>query len=121
MSLAGTGRPRGQVLYEDVRPAEQPRQHLSGLGMLDIERKRLLRPVEPDEVRRLALHRRVIRACEVTHTGALDLDDAGAQISQLSGREGRGHRLLEREDGDPLERKHGYQNDRGMPNTCWPI
>ena len=89
--------------------------------MLDIERERLLRPVEPDEVRRLALHRRVIRTCEVTHTGALDLDDAGAQISQLSGRKGRGHRLLEREDGDPLERKHSDQNDRGMPNTCWPI
>ena len=44
------GGARGKILHEDVATVEQATEHLAGIGMLDIERQRFLRPVQPDEV-----------------------------------------------------------------------
>jgi len=63
-----------------------------------VEDDRLLPPVQPDEVRRLPVHRPVVPAREVA-AGALDLDNPRPQVGELPGGERRGHRLLQRNHG----------------------
>ena len=75
--------------------------------MLDVERQAFLGAVGPDEVRGEAAHARVVAAGEVADAGTLDLDDAGAEVGELARRERRGDRVLERDDGESLERLHG--------------
>src|SRR5439155_12987930 len=77
-------------------------------GRLDVELDRLLAPVEPDEHARQAGHLRVVVAGEVAGGGPLDLDDPGAEVGQLPGGERRRHRLLDRHDHHPVERRTGH-------------
>ena len=100
----------GEVLDEDVGLLEQPPQHDAGVGVLHVEGQRLLRPVQPHEVRREPPRRRVVAPREVAHPGPLDLDDAGPEVGELAGGERRRHRLLERQDRDPLERSHQHDS-----------
>ena len=80
----------------------QALEHLGGLGVLHVEREAFLGAVGPDEVRRQAAHALVVAAREVADAGALDLDDAGAEVGELARRERRGDRVLERDDGECL-------------------
>ena len=82
--------------------SDQPLQHLGGLRVLDVQRQAFLGAVGPDEVRGQAAHALVVAAREVAHAGALDLDDARAQVGQLARGEGRGDGVFERDDGDAL-------------------
>src|SRR3954470_1465183 len=88
--------------------------------MLDVERHALLRPIGPHEMRRQAAHSAIVRTGEVADAGALDLDYARTEIGQLARAERRGNRLLERNDGDAIERSHhaGPQKERGRPRMC---
>src|SRR5579872_1533096 len=97
---------RSQVLNEDVGALQQRGEDLLRRRLLEIERERLFRPVQPNEVRRLTMHGAVVVSREVAVAGALDLDDASAQIGQLSRCEWGRHRLLERDDGNVDERQH---------------
>ena len=106
----------GEVLDEDVGLFEQPPEHHPRIGVLHVEGQRLLRPVQPHEVRREPSRRRVVAAREVADPGPLDLDDARPEVGELAGGERRRHRLLERQDRDPVERSH--QNDRGRSGVC---
>jgi hypothetical protein len=72
--------------------------------MLDVERETLLRAVAPDEVRREPANALVVTTREIADTGSLDLDDACAEIGELTRAERRGDRVLERDDGDAGER-----------------
>jgi len=55
-------------------------------------------------VRRLAADARVVLPCGIADAGALDLDDAGAEVGELPGAEGRRDDVFEGDDGDALER-----------------
>ena len=61
----------------------------------------------------------VIRPREVADPGTLDLDDARAQVRELTCRERCCHRLLKRHDRHTLQRLH--QKERGRPRTCSPM
>ena len=56
-----------------------------------------------------AAHGGVISAGEVANFRTFDLDDPRAQIRELAGGEGRGHRLLQRYHGNSLEWKHSVR------------
>ena len=86
--------------------------------MLEVERQAFLRAVGPDEVRGQAAHALVVAAREVADAGALDLDHARAEVGELARAERRRDRVLERDDGDAIERSCAHQNDRGRPSTC---
>ncbi len=62
----------------------------------------------------------VVGAGEVTLARSLDLDDARAQIGQLTGAERRGNRVLQGDDQHSFQWTHGhvFQNERGSPSTC---
>src|SRR5882672_4885861 len=90
----------GKILYEDVRALEQLREHAGASRLLDVERQRLLGSIQPDEVTRQSLDRRVVTAREIAAVGPLDLDHARAEIGELPRRERRGDRLFERYNGD---------------------
>ena len=77
----GAGR---KVLDEYVGARQQPRQDLFRLRLLEIQRQRLLRAVQPDEMTRHALDRCVVRTGEVSSARALDLDHTRAEVSQVS-------------------------------------
>ena len=97
-----------QVLHDDVGLLhDQALEDPGRLGMLHVEREAFLGAVGPDEVRRQAAHALVVAAGEVARAGALDLDDAGAEVGQLAGGEGRRDRVLQRDDGDAFEWLHG--------------
>ena len=92
-----------EVLHHDVGLLHhQALEHLGGLGVLHVEREAFLGAVGPDEVRRQAAHAFVVAAGEVAGAGAFDLDDAGAEVGELAGGEGRGDRVLQRDDGECL-------------------
>lgn len=53
----------------------------------------------------------VVGAGEIAFAGALDLDDAGAEIAEVAGAERAGEGLFEGEDGEAGERSgsgHGW-------------
>ena len=85
---------------------EQAREHLRALRPLEIERQRFLRSIQPDEVAREALDAGVVAAREVAAVGPLDLDHARAEVGKLPRRERRSDGLLDRDDGDALQRQH---------------
>lgn len=78
---------------DDVEPAR----------VLQIEGDGLLAPVAPHEMRGQALGRGVVATREVPAVDPLDLDDPGAEIGELPGREGRGDGLFDGDDGDAFE------------------
>src|SRR6478672_4436610 len=98
--------------------------------MLHVEGEALLAAIGPHEVRRQATHALVVAACEVPDAGAFDLDDACAEIGELSRGERRGDRVLERDNGDAGKRSHLFvsfnRSARSRPSQAtlrgpWPI
>ncbi len=120
-ALGGAGR---EILDEHVGALEEARENRRRLRPLEIERHRLLRSIQPDEVAREPFHRRVVMACEVAFVRTLDLDDARAEVGELPRRERRGHRLLDGDNGDALQGSghqrsaSRHQYDLGSPRTC---
>jgi len=106
-----------EVLHQHVGTFEQPREDRRGLGVLEVERQAFLAAVGPYEVRREPLDAAVVAAREVAAAGTLDLDHARAEVGELAGAERRRDRVLERDDGDAVERPH-LQKLRGRPSTC---
>jgi hypothetical protein len=84
--------------------------------MLEVEREAFLGPIDPDEMRRLPVHPRIVGAREISHAGALDLDHSGAEIGQLACAKRRRDGMFQRNDGDAFERAH--QKLLGIPSTC---
>ena len=97
------GRAGCEVLHQHVGRPQELQQRGLGLRVLHVERQAFLVAVEPGEVGRLALYPLVVAAREVAAAGALHLDDARAQVGQLSRAERRGDRMFERNDGDAVE------------------
>src|SRR5205809_7954564 len=71
--------------------------------MLHVERQALLRAVGPDEVRRESTHAFVVAPSEIAAARSLDLDDARAEIGELTGAERTRNRVLQRDNGNPFE------------------
>lgn len=99
-------RARGEILDEDIGAAHQSRNGRPAVVALQIERNRLLRSVEPDEVARKPTDGFVVTAGEITDAGTLDLDHSRSEISQLARREWRGDGLLEGDDDESVEGVH---------------
>jgi hypothetical protein len=88
-------RARRQVADEYVRPGDQRVERGPPVTGLQVERDRLLGPVEPDEPAGKSVTGRVVVVPgEVPAAGAFDLDDAGAEVGQVPGGERRGDGLL---------------------------
>ena len=100
-------RARCKVLNDDVGGLddEPPKDHLR-LRMLDVERQAFLRAIGPDEMRRETVDALVVAAREIAHAGPLDLDHPRAEVRELPRCERRGDRVLERDDGNALQRSH---------------
>src|SRR6478672_8518137 len=115
-AIRGTGR---EILNEDVRALEQPLENGRAGRVLEIERQRLLRPIQPDEIAGESLDPGVVAAGEIAAVRPFDLDHPRPEIGELPGGERSGHRLLHRYDGDVFQRQHCcLQYDRGSPRTC---
>ncbi len=95
----------GQVLHEHICSCDEFVEDLASFGCLDVQGQGLLGAVEPDEIAGLTVHGRVVAAGEVPTAGALDLDDPGAEVGQLTGGEGRRDGLFQADDGDARERE----------------
>ena len=89
-----------QVLYEDVGARQQLVQDRRCLRPLEIERQRLLRPIQPDEMARHAVDRRVVGSGEIATGRPLDFDDPGAEIGEMPCRKRGGDGLFNRHDRD---------------------
>ena len=96
----GAGR---KVLHEHVGARDHALQQHCVLGVLDVERDRLLAAVEPDEIGAVAVHHMIVAAREIAFA-ALDLDHPRAGIGEARGAERRRDRLLERDDQQPFQR-----------------
>ena len=98
-ALDGAGR---KVLNEDVGLSNKRPQRCDSRLALEVEHDALFVAVDPHEVARLTVHGRVVRTGKITGV-AFDFDDASAEVAELTGRERRGHGLLETDDGDAVE------------------
>ena len=114
-SLHGT---RREIVHEHVGVVDQPRANLQIVGRLEVEHDAALAAIEPGEVRRRPVHRAVVGSRGIAAVRTFDLHDVGAKVGELTRTEGRGDRLLERDDAQFAQR---HQNDRGMPSTCSPM
>ena len=92
-----------EVLQQHVGLGDDRLEQALVLGLAEVGDDELLAPVEPGEVRALAVHEAVVVAGEVA-LGALELDDAGARVRQPAAGHGRGDGLIEREDERAGER-----------------
>ena len=99
--------PRGQVLDEHVGRAGQAAERFPAERVLHVQGHRLLVAVGPGEVGAHAVDHLVVAAGGVAAGAVLDLDDAGAEVAQVAGADGRGDRLLDRHDGDATQGLHG--------------
>ena len=77
--------------------------------MFDVESEAFLRSVAPHEVRRQPTDSFVIGAREITYAGSFDLDDARAEISQLTGSKWSGNSVLQGNDCKSIQGKRGRQ------------
>src|SRR4029077_12490140 len=98
-----------QVLHKHIGARDQARHDLPRLGALEIERDRLLRPVEPDEMAGEAANGRVVAAREIARARALALDHARAELSELPGCERHGHGLFDGDYGDSVKWQHAVR------------
>ena len=83
-----------QVLHQHICAGDDVQQDTQRGRLLQIERQAFLGAVDPDEMRSLTVHPLVIGAGKVTHARTLDLDDAGTEISELTGTKGCGNGVL---------------------------
>ena len=98
-----------EVLHEHVGPVDQPQQHVAvaAVGVLEVERDRLLVAVGRQEVRRLARlahERRPPAAGVVAVAGRLDLDHPGAEVAEHLGRVRSGQGAGQVDDDGACER-----------------
>ena len=96
----------GEVLHQDVGAIDELPEDRPCLRVLEVEGHALLRPVAPEEVRRLPVDALVVGAREVAAARALDLDHPGAEVGELAGAERGGDRVLERDDGEAGKGAH---------------
>ena len=101
-ALKGTG---FEVLHQHIRLLQNTQNQLEILGILEVEHDRFFAPVEPDEVRTLAVDHAVVTASKVA-LGPLDLDDPRPGIGESARAERRGDRLLQGEDQNPVKGFH---------------
>jgi hypothetical protein len=94
---------RRQVLQEDVGAHQHALDQRHLVGVLEVERDRLLAAVDPHPVRRFAVHRAVVAAGEVAF-GALDLDHPRAGVGQPAAAVRRDLRLFECDDEHAAQR-----------------
>jgi hypothetical protein len=83
------GGARREILHDDVGPLDETAEYPGAALGLQIDRERLLVAVRPDEMRCLAERGRIVGAGEVAAPHVLDLDDAGAEITEAAGAVGR--------------------------------
>src|SRR6202041_1233628 len=94
---------RGQVLDEHVGAVDEPADQVTVAWVLEVELDALLAPVQPDDVAGLAEGGAIVAAGEVAAARPFDLDDPRAEVSELTGGEGRGHGLLKGDDSETVE------------------
>lgn len=96
-ALDGAG---GEVLDEDIGLGEQGVKDLLALRVLEVEGEALLVAIEPDEVARHSVDRRIVAAREIAGARPFDLDHPGPEVRELPRGERRRHGLLTADDGD---------------------
>ena len=94
---AGAG---GEVLQEDVSAADQSREHVRILRILQVEANAFFGSIHPYEVGRQPSGSTVVTARKVPAVGTLHLDHAGPLVSEVPAGEWCGDRVFERYDGD---------------------
>ncbi len=120
-SVAG-GRARREVLHHDVGPGEQPLQRLGAARVAEVQRDRLLAPVEPDEVRgQFAEHRVVVVAGEVTAARVLHLDGAGAEVGEGTGGRRGGNSLLQPDHDEIPQREIQRSSWQSSGQSLWRL
>jgi methionine-S-sulfoxide reductase len=92
-----------RIAEDTIGPRNDRLQRIKLRRVLQVERKAFLASVGPDEVRRLALHPRVVGAGEVAAAGPLNLDHARAEVGELPRAEGRGDRVFERNNEEAVQ------------------
>src|SRR5699024_3006 len=100
--FSGSG---GEVLDEDIGRGDELVENLQPLGLLEVEGKALLVAIDPHKVARQPIDRGVIAAGEVAAPRAFDLDDSGAEVSQLSRGERSCDGLFATDYGDSGQRQ----------------
>jgi hypothetical protein len=74
--------------------------------VFDVQRDAALAAIQPNEEAGLTVDKAVVGAREVALTGALDLDDIGAQVGEVARTNWRRHRVLECNDTDAFKWEH---------------
>ena len=110
-----------EVLHQHVGLFQQALEDDFRFIMLDVQRQAFLRPIGPDKMRGQAIDALVICTREVTDAGALDLDDACAQIGQLARAERRSNRMFEGDDGDAVQWTHDVYPSLFLVAITWVI
>jgi hypothetical protein len=103
---------RAVVVDHDVRPGEQPAEHLLRLVGAEIERDRALIAVEGGEVERVAVARGTLRAHRVALAGRLHLDDLRPHVREEHRAERPGDDARQIDDADAFE-LHASRAGRG--------
>jgi len=73
--------------------------------VLHVQRQAAFAAVEPREPRGRAADDAVVGASEVAFAAALDLDDVGAEVAEVTAAKRRRDRLLEGDDSDASQGK----------------
>ncbi len=96
---------RCQIADHNVGQFQESGKQRPVLRDAQVERDGFLAVVEPHEVRRQPAHRPVVMPCGVTTGRVLDLDHARSEVGEMPCAQRRGHRLLQGEDRDPVQRR----------------
>src|SRR5437899_3727330 len=78
-------RARAKVFDQRIRRVEQPVENLTTLGGFEVERDRLLTPVDRGEIGRFAILERAVLASVVALRRRLDLDYARSELGEQQG------------------------------------
>ena len=99
-----------EILNENIRPGDKRRKQRAVVRAGKIDGDGLLAAVEPDEIGRLALGHSVIAARKIA-LGPFQFQDTRASVRKARGGEGRGDRLLQRDD------KHACKGQRRVSQS----
>src|SRR5207245_986753 len=112
-------RARAQVLEHDVRVADQRREPLDGLAVLEVHDDRALVGVDGEKAGRRALPERRAPLARVVALGALDLDDVGTEVREDLAGHRPGQRLSDLDDTDAVQHRRAHRNSaRAMTMRC---